>query len=446
MNNEKKNSLSRRDFLGGAAAATAAFTVVPRHVLGNQEQKPPSEKLNIAGIGVGGKGFSDMQSVRAENIVALCDVDHAVAARTFQEFPQAKVYTDYRIMLEKQKDIDAVIIATPDHSHAVITLAALQMGKHVFCQKPLTHTVYEAQKVAEATRQAGVATQMGNQGQASEEARVLAELIMDGAIGPVREIHGWSNRYPRISPRGIACPVETPPVPSTLNWDLWLGPAPERPYHPCYAPFTWRGWWDFGTAVLGDIACHNLSAIFKTLKLDYPSRIDACSSNYQCPEEIRNETAPLSSVVRYTFPATPDRAAVEFTWYDGGMMPARPVELEPDRQFGGDDGMLYIGDKGKILNHRLIPETKRKEYGRPPKVLPRSPGHYEEWIQACKGGKPAGSNFVDHAGRLTEVVLMGVIALRLNTVLYWDSAAKRFSNNDQANQLLHMPYRQGWSL
>jgi len=211
-------------------------------------------------------------------------------------------------------------------------------------------------------------------------------------------------------------------------------------------PFSWRGWWDFGCGVLGDIACHNFSAIFKALKLGYPASVEACSSNYSCPPEIQNETAPLSSVVRFNFPAAADRPALVINWYDGGMMPARPEELEPDRQLGGGDGMLYVGDKGKIWNHRLIPEAKMKEYGAPPKVLPRSPGHYEEWIAACKGGQPAGSNFVDHAGLLTEVVQMGVIALKLNTILYWDAAAKRFTNSDQANQLMNLPYREGWSL
>ena len=441
----EENHISRRRFLQDAAAV-AAFTYVPQRVLGENGQLSANEKLNIAGVGVGGKGFSDMQSLRGENIVALCDVDQAYAARAFQEFPKAKVYSDYRVMLEQQKDIDAVVVATPDHNHAIITMAALRMGKHVFCQKPLTHTIYEAQKIAEAAKQTGMATQMGNQGQATVEARLLCEMIWDGAIGQVREIHGWSNRYPRISQRGVARPAETPPVPSTLDWDLWLGPAPSRPYHPCYAPWSWRGWWDFGCGVLGDIACHNLSAIFKALKLGYPSRVEACSSNYQCPAEIRDETAPLSSIVRFTFPAKEDRPGVELTWYDGGIMPARPEELEPERKFGGGDGMLYVGDKGKILGHRLIPDSKMQEYGKPPEVLPRSPGHYKEWVDACKGGKPAGSNFVDHAGLLTEVVLMGVIALRLNTVLYWDSTTKRFTNSEQANQLMNPPYRQGWSL
>lgn len=443
---KSKQNISRRQFLSNTAAATATLTILPSHVLAEQKLKSPNEKLNIASIGVGGMGFNDLQNVKDENIVALCDVDHAYAARTFREFPHAKVYTDYRVMLEKQKDIDAVMIATPDHNHAIITMAALQMGKHVFCQKPLTHTIYEARQIAQAARNAGVATQMGNQGQASEEARVLCEFIWNDAIGPVRQVHGWSNRYPRISPRGIPRPTETPAVPPTLNWDLWLGPAPARPYHPCYAPFTWRGWWDFGSGVLGDIACHNLSAIFKALKLAYPSRVEACSSNYQCPPEIRNETAPLSSIVRFTFPAREERPAVEITWYDGGMMPARPEELEPERRFGGSDGMLYVGDKGKILGHRLIPDAKMKDHGAPPRVLPRSPGHYQEWIQACKGGQPAGSNFVDHAALLTEVVLMGVIAVKLNTVLYWDSDNKRFTNNEQANELMNPPYRKGYSL
>jgi len=287
---------------------------------------------------------------------------------------------------------------------------------------------------------------MGNQGQASEAARLLCEFIRQGAIGHVREIHAWSNRYPRISPRGIARPEAKPPVPSTLSWDLWLGPAPHRPYHPCYLPFAWRGWWDFGTGVLGDIGCHQLSAIFKALKLGHPTSVEACSTNYQCPPEIRDETAPLGSMVHYTFPARGDRPAVQLTWYDGGMMPPRPEELEPGRRMGGGDGNLYVGDKGKILGHRLIPEARMKEYGRPRRVLPRSPGHYREWLDACKGGKPAGSNFVDHAGLLTGVVLLGNIAIRTRQKLYWDGAAMRFTNSNEANKYISPPYRKGWTL
>ena len=442
---KQNKNMSRRDFMGGAAITAAAFTIVPRHVLGGPGNTPPSEKLNIAGIGVGGQGKGDIKNVSSENIVALCDVDDKYAAKVFKLYPRAKKYRDFRKMLEKQKDIDAVVIATPDHLHAVVSMTAIRMGKHVYCEKPLTHTIYEARKIAEAAREAKVATQMGNQGQASEEARLVCEFIRDGAIGPVREIHGWSNRYPRISPRGIARPKETPPVPSTLDWNLWLGPAPERPYHPAYLPFKWRGWWDFGTGVLGDIGCHNFSAIFKTLKLGYPSSVEASSTAAQCPPKVNSETAPLASIVHYKFPARRDRPSVTLTWYDGGMMPLRPEELEEDRRMGGGDGMLYVGDKGKMLGHRLIPESKMKEYKRPSKPLPRSIGHHKEWIEACKGGKSTGSNF-DHAGPLTEMVLLGNIAIRTGKKLYWDGPNMRVTNVPEANEYVNPPYRRGWTL
>lgn len=445
----KKDSkqISRRKFMAASVAAAATVSIVPRHVLGGPRHIPPSEKMNVAGIGVGGKGGHDVETLAAtENIVALCDVDHRYAGRIFQKYPNAKVYTDYREMLEKQKDIDAVTIATPDHLHAVITMMAMKLGKHVYCQKPLTHTVYEARKIGEVAREMKVATQMGNQGQASETARLVQEMIMDGAIGNVREVHGWSNRKPDISPRGIARPGDTPPLPEGLNWDLWLGPAPERPYHPCYLPFRWRGWWDFGTGVLGDIGCHELSTAFKALKLGHPVSVEACSTNWQLPDEINRETAPQASTVRYKFPARGDQPPVDIIWHDGGMRPERPEELELGRPFGVDDGTMYIGDKGKILGHRLIPETRMKEYKKPPTVLPRSPGHYQEWIDACKGGKPAGSNFVDHAALLAEVVLLGNVAIRANAKLEWDAANMRVTNNEEANRFINPPYRNGWSL
>jgi len=436
---------TRRAFLA-SASTVATFAVVPKHVIGGPGQTPPSDRLNIAGVGVGGMGHHDIQRVGNENIFALCDVDAAHAARSFRKFPKAKVYKDFRVMLDKEKSIDAVMTATPDHNHAVVTMAALRRGKHVYCQKPLTHSVYEAREVAKAAKEAGVATQMGNQGQATESARVLQEMIMDGAIGNVLEIHGWTNRKRFITPRGLPRPKGNTPVPETLEWDLWLGPAPYRPYNPAYLPFRWRGWWDFGTGVLGDIGCHNFSSIFKALKLGAPSTIEACSSNDQAPEEIRRESAPVSSIVRFTFPEKDGRPAVKLTWWDGGMMPPHPEELEPNRKMGGGDGMLYIGDKGKILGHRLIPEKRMKEYGRPPKVLPRSPGHYQEWIEACKGGKPAGSNFVDHAGALTEIVLLGNIAIRTRRRLEWDPVKMCFPNAPEANAYINPPYREGWSL
>lgn len=441
-----KEKVSRRGFLGTAAAA-AAVTIVPRSVLGGRGYAPPSDKLDIAGIGVGGMGFSDIKSVGAtENIVALCDVDEVHAAKAFDAFPKARVHKDFRRMLESQKNIDAVVIATPDHLHAVVTMTAIQLGKHVYCEKPLTHSVYEARMVGKAAQEAKVATQMGNQGQASEQARLVSEMIMDGAIGQVREIHAWSNRKPDISPRGIARPKEQPPAPATLDWDLWLGPARYRPYHPCYLPFRWRGWWDFGTGVLGDIGCHQLSTSFKVLKLGHPTAVEASSTNWQQGDEISSETAPLASVVRYAFAAEGARGPLEIVWYDGGIKPPRPDELEPDRPWAADDGILYVGDKAKILDHRLIPESRQLEYGRPPRVLPRSPGHHQEWLQACKGGQPAGANFASHAAHLAEVVLLGNIAIRTTDKLRWDGENLRFKNNAEANRYINPPYREGWQL
>ncbi len=435
--------LSRRNFVKSATAA-AAFTIVPRYVLGGARIVPPSEKLNIAGIGIGGRGEGDLDDVGSENIVALCDVDKNYAGRVFKKYPNAKAYTDFREMLEKEKNIDAVVIATPDHTHAVITMMAIKMGKHVYCEKPLTHSVYEARMVTQAAREAKVATQMGNQGQATEEHRLLCELIWDGAIGKVSEVHSWCNRP--ISQRGIERPKETPPVPETLNWDLWLGPAPYRPYHPWYLPFSWRGWWDFGTGVLGDIGCHQLSPIFKALKLGYPTSVEASCSG------VNTETAPLASIIRYEFPARGDLPPVSLTWYDGGLMPARPPEFEDGRRLGEADDNLLVGEKGKILGHRLIPESKMQEYKKPPQTLPRSPGHHREWINACKGGEPAGSNF-DVAGPLAEVVLLGNIAVRLSqklyetgVKLYYDGPNMKITNLPEANQYIKSEYRQGWTL
>ncbi|MGB2806933.1 MAG: Gfo/Idh/MocA family oxidoreductase [Sedimentisphaerales bacterium] len=450
MENQEKTTkqsirkISRRDFMGAAAAATA-FTIVPRHVLGGAGNTAPSEKLNIAGIGVGGRGAGDIGEVSSENIVALCDVDFRNAAGTFKKYPKARQYRDFRKMLDKEnKNIDAVVVATPDHTHAVATMMAIKMGKHVYCEKPLAHDIFEVRKVTEAAREAKVATQLGNQGQASEETRLVCEFIWNGAIGPVREVHSWCNRP--ISPRGIDRPKDTPPVPEGLSWDLWLGTAPGRPYHSCYLPFSWRGWWDFGTGVLGDIGCHQFVSIFRALKLGYPTSVEACTSG------VNSETAPLASIVRYEFPARGDMPPVKLTWYDGGLMPPRPAELEDGRRFGGADDNLYVGDKGKMLGHRLIPEAKMKEYEKPAKTLPRSPGHHREWILACKGGPPARSNF-ELSGPMAEVVLLGNIAVHMGQTLYekglklyYDGPNMRITNMPEANQYIRREYRKGWTL
>jgi predicted dehydrogenase len=447
---EQNGKISRRDFMG-AAAAVAAFTIVPRHVLGGPRQIPPSEKVNIAGIGVGGQGGGDIQNVSSQNIVALCDVDWRRAGGTFRRYPKARKYKDFRVMLDKEdKNIDAVVVATPDHVHAVASIAAIKRDKHVYCEKPLTHSVYEARKVAEAAREHKVATQMGNQGQASEGTRLVCENIWGGAIGHVREVHVWTDRPLRgldkvYWPQGVGRPEDTPPVPDGLDWDLWLGPAPKRPYHPAYVPFKWRGWWDFGTGALGDIGCHSIDPIWRALKLKAPLSVHAACTL------VNNETFPVASRVTYQFGARGDMPPVKLHWYDGGMRPPRPDELEDGQHFG-DNGTMFVGDKGKMLGHMIIPESRRKEFGKAPKVLERSPGHHQEWIDACKGGKPAGSNF-DHAGPLAEAVLLGNVALRpaikeklTRVSLLWDSENFKITNVPEANQYLHCQYREGYSL
>lgn len=448
------STLSRRDFLGRAALAAATVQIVPGGVLGLNGALPPSERLNIAGIGVAGQGGADLGQFTDHNIVGLCDVDWSHAAGTFKRFPKARQFRDYRKMLDEMKEIDAVIVATPDHHHAFATMHAIRHGRHVYCEKPLTHSVWEARQVALAARERKLATQMGNQGQATEAVRLLSEMISDDAIGGVHEVHIWTDRpsnglFNEYWPQGGARPRDTPPAPSTLDWDLWLGPAPERPYHPSYAPFKWRGWWDFGTGALGDIGCHTFDPVFRALKLGAPVSVEASSTR------VNEEMYPLSSMVTYQFAARGTMPAVKLVWSDGGIRPPRPPELEDGRVMGAT-GALLIGDKGKILSQQreyaIIPESKRKAYGAPPRKLPRSPGHHEEFVLACKGGAAAGSNF-DWAGPLTEAVLLGNIALRLKMreemstrKLLWDPVRMQFTNSERANQFLRRDYRTGWTL
>lgn len=445
--------LNRRQFLGAVAAASS-FIIVPRHVLGGPGYKAPSDKLNIAGIGVGGMGGADLKDMEKENIVALCDVDWGNAAGTFKRYPKAALYKDYRIMLEKQKDIDAVVVGTPDHMHAPISMAAINAGKHVYTEKPLSHTIKESRELTAAAQKAGVATQMGTQGHAMEEARLLCEWIWDGAIGEIRDIHAWSP-HP-VWPQGIPRPTDTPPAPGKLNWDLWLGVAPERPYHPAYHPGMWRGWWDFGTGGLGDMGCHIFDPIFWAMKLGHPLSVEA-SHSYFVPKGLNwdkpkdTDSYPRASIVHYRFPARENMPPVTLHWYDGGLMPETPPELEEGRKMGDTyGGVLYVGSKGKILtgSHgaraaRIIPEAAMKAYDRPPQTLPRSIGHRQEWIDACKGGDPAGMNY-DKAGPLTEVVLLGNVALRFNKKLTWDTDTMTFPNTAEANQFVDKDYRTGW--
>ncbi len=440
--------VSRRSFLARSALAAATVTIVPRHVLGGAGYTPPSEKLNIAGVGIGGMGASNLRACEGENIVALCDVDDAYAAKTFQKYPAAKKHRDFRRMLETQKDIDAVIVATPDHTHAVVAMAAMRLGKHVYVQKPLTHSIAEARALTEAARECKVATQMGNQGHSFEGIRLICEWIGDGAIGTVEEVHCWTDRPAGWWPQGVDRPKEAPPVPATLDWDLWLGPAAERPYHPAYAPFKWRGWWDFGTGALGDMGCHIFDAPFWALKLGHPATVEASFT------PVNEETGPLASLIRYTFPERDGRPPVALTWYDGGLRPCRPPDLEDGRPMGNKNGgVLFVGDKGTILasdenakDPRLIPETRMKEYRQPTKSIPRIAGsHEQDWIRACKGGPRAGSNF-DYSGPLTEVVLLGNLAVRTGQKLYWDGPAMKVTNVPEASRYIQSKYRKGWSL
>lgn len=469
MTPRRGQPLSRRDFLVRSTAVTS-LTLVPRRVLGGAGQVAPSERITLAGIGVGGQGTQNMvafQRFREVQIVAVCDVQREGAGYLSWNWSQGtdprvcgreparrlidetyaraersglyrgcRAYADYRELLDRE-DVDAVMVATPDHTHAVIAMAALKRGKHVYCEKPLTYSVVEARQVTEAARRAGVATQLGNQGQAEESARTVREILADGAIGAVREVQVWCPARFWSWPPWEGRPPDTPPVPDGLDWNLWLGPAPTRPYHPAYHPWTWRNWLDFGTGLLGDLGCHKLSTVFKALNLGHPLTVEASST------KLSPETYPLGEIVRFEFPARGPLPPVTLTWYDGGLRPPRPPELEPDQ---GLQDLLYVGDQGKLMGERLLPESRMDNYRRPPKTLPRSPGHLEEWIAACRGGPPAGANFPDHAGLLTEVCLLGNVAVRAQKKLEWDGAALRIANDEQANRWLHREYRPGWSL
>jgi len=404
-------NITRRDFLGRSAAAAAAFMVVPRHVLGGPGYLSPSDTLNIGCVGVGGKGSSDIRSISSENIVALCDVDDTQMAGF------------------------------------LIAMMAIKMGKHVFVQKPLTHTIKEARMLAHAAKKAKVVTQMGNQGHAGEGGRLINEWIWDGAIGDVRTVYAWTNRP--IWPQGIDAPKEIPSVPSTLDWNLWLGPAPFRPYHPAYAPFSWRGWWDFGTGALGDMGAHILDHPYWALELEHPISVQASSTRFT------KDSYPVAEIVTYEFPARGKMPPVKLTWSDGGLMPPRPQELEEGRMMGDDGGgALFLGDKGVLMcstygrNPRLVPESRMKEYKRPEKNIPRSPGIQKEWIEAIKAGKKSTTDF-EYSSSLTETMLLANLAVRMkghNKKLLWDGKKMEVTNLPEANKFLHKEYRPGWSL
>ncbi len=457
---------TRRTFLQQAAATAglaSAWTILPGRVFAGQRRTlAPSDKLNLAAIGVGGMGKSNLSRCETENIVALCDVDTALAAKTFEKYPKARRYANYRELLDKEKDLDALIVATPDHTHAVIAMAAMKRGVNVYVQKPMAHAVWEARLLTETARKYKVATQMGNQGHSGEGLRLITEWIASGALGDVKEVHAWTNRP--VWPQGVEVerPKNPPAVPAAMDWDEWIGPAPMRPFAPDYHPARWRAWWDFGTGSLGDMGCHILDPVFGALDLKYPTSVEGSISTYY--EEFfkyttpKNETYPRSSIVRYMFPAGKfNTAPLMLTWWDGGLMPPRPAELEPGRKMGDDDGgVLLIGSKATLMagcygrSPRIIPETKMAALKAPEKTLPRIPkgedGHEQDWIRSCKDGKLSSSNF-DYSGPLSEMVLMGNLAVRFpGRLLLWDGDGMKVTNDAEANAYVRRQYRDGWSL
>jgi len=466
--------ISRRGFLASTAGAAAGVTVLPRYILGGEGITPPSEKLNIAVIGAGGQGTTDMKALLAYpdvQVMAVCDVaektesrwdddnwtgrgpamktvnDHYASNEKTKEYKPCAGYVDFREMFEKEKNIDAVLIGTPDHIHAIATMWAIKNKKHVYCEKPLTHSIWESRRIAEAAREAGVVTQMGNQGHSGEGIRLTVEWIRDGAIGEVREVHSWSHNSGRYEGTPAIRPEEKPPVPDGLDWDLWLGPRPKRPYHRGLHPGMWRAWWDFGNSTLGDMACHNVDPAFWALDLGHPTSVEANSSRFN------DETAPVAAIYHYQFPARGKMPPVKLTWYTGGLFPPKPEELEEGRVLDGKgNGVLFIGDKGKIMcagwggSPLIIPDSKMKEYKRPARTLPRTNGdHTRDWVNAIKKGTKACSDF-SYSAHLTEVVLLGNVALRAGKKIYWDGANMKATNAPEADKLINPGYNNGWTL
>ena len=446
----KKTSLTRRGFVGAAGVA-AALSIVPRHVVAAGGKTPPSEKLHIAGIGVGGMGAGDIGAVAGgNNIVALCDVDLRHAAETFKKFPDAKPYRDFRQMFEEMENkIDAVVVATPDHCHAVVAMAAIRRGKHVYCEKPLAHSVYEVRQLMRAAKEHKVVTQLGNQGHSFDSIRLFCEWIWDGAIGKVHTIHAGCAAV-NSGLGSLPLPKLEMPIPSTLDWHLWLGPAQHRPYHRAYLPGAWRGWVPFGNGTLGDWACHVVDPVFWALDLGAPKTIQAKVKDYD--PKTQGDAFPRGEIITYEFPAKGSRGPVTMHWYSGTERIPRPEDLEKDRK-PVETGAVVLGDKGTIIygSHgaggvRIIPEAKMRAYKLPEQKIPRVKEHHQDWLRAIRNGTRSGSDF-SYGGPLTELAMLGVIAIKLPGVkLEWDAANTRFTNCPEANQHINPPYRAGWAL
>jgi len=463
---------SRRHFMTTTASAAAAATILPRHILGGAGFVAPSDKVNVAIIGVGGQGRGNTRALLQEGdcqVIAIADpceewdlspyyyggkagrgpVKAEIEAKYAPRTPSYRcaVYEDFRVMLDKEKAIDAVLIATPDHLHAYISIFAMKAGKHVYCEKPLTHDIWEARSVARVARETGVATQMGNQGRSSEGHRQTAEWIRDGAVGAVREVHAWGAAGGFA--HGTGRPAGTPDVPPGFNWDLWLGPREFRPYHPAYAPFNWRGWWAFGGGGLADVAVHHLDPAFNALELDTPQTVEASAP------VVDEEVCSTGVLATYRFGPRRNMGPVSVYWYDGGLRPPTPVGIDADdpkqRMGEGGNGIYFVGEKGIITcagwsgMPRLLPLELHREYKRPEKTLPRVEGHHADWLQACKGGKPASSSF-EYGARLCEFVMLGNVALRARKLIKWDGPNMKVTNAPDANRYLREPYRSGWEL
>ena len=450
----KHGKLTRRHFVRTATAGAAVFSVVPRHVLGSPGQASANEKINIAGIGVGPQGRGDLNNVKSENIVAVCDVDDRQAAQALKMFPQAKHYHDFRKMLdEMDNQIDAVVVGTPDHIHAIVVAEALKAGKHVYCEKPLAHSIHEVRHLMKLARDnPHIAVQLGNQGHSSDSIRTFCEWIWDGAIGKVKEVHASCDAF-----KNVYCQIDKLPllekkeaIPAELDWDLWLGPAQYIPYHEMICPWNWRGWTRFGTGCIGDWVCHVVDPSFWALDLGAPQTIQAEVDGYDPKKHA--EVYPAGSKITYEFPAKGDRGPIQLVWYDGNTRPPHPQALEEGRNPPGT-GAVVIGDQGAIMHGshgaggvRIIPEAKMREYKQPEPTIPRVPGHHQDWLLAIQEGRQAGSNF-DYGGPLTEIGLLGMIAIRFpGTQLQWDTQNMRFANCDEANAYVNPEYRAGYTL